>query len=180
MNKTQVRFRTVNLSFIIKTFHLRFLTNYDNGKYIWDKSLDDRNQDEIIKEYCSRAYSVRSFVSSQYQRFNDVDITTNAQILKNLTDAGLPVGLARHFAHKFSYNELYKETLDSEKSAINKEAIFDNFNRMVWQTVKLKPPSLSKDAFWRVEFRPMSIQPTDFENASFLIFGILLIKSIVK
>ena len=38
------------------------------------------------------------------------------------------------------------------------EAIFDNFNNRVWQTLRIKPPVPQNDAWWRIEFRPMAMQ----------------------
>ncbi|KAL9023562.1 MAG: hypothetical protein Q9180_008183, partial [Flavoplaca navasiana] len=40
-------------------------------------------------------------------------------------------------------------------------------------------PSLYSDIGWRVEFRPMEIQMTDFENAAFTVFIILLSRTIL-
>ena len=32
------------------------------------------------------------------------------------------------------------------------------------------PPEIDSDIGWRVEFRPLDIQLTDFENAAFTVF----------
>lgn len=47
-----------------------------------------------------------------------------------------------------------------------------------WQTVRWKPPPLPNrpcgpHVGWRVEFRSMEVQPTDFENAAFTVFIVL-------
>lgn len=42
------------------------------------------------------------------------------------------------------------------------------------------PPPESQDIGWRVEFRSMEIQPTDFENAAFSIFIVLVTRAILS
>ncbi|CAG2118201.1 unnamed protein product, partial [Medioppia subpectinata] len=50
-----------------------------------------------------------------------------------------------------------------------------------WQTMRFKPPPLNQQSIgWRVEFRPMEIQMTDFENAAFSVFTILLSRIVLK
>lgn len=48
-----------------------------------------------------------------------------------------------------------------------------------WQSVRLKPPPPNSDMGWRVEFRTMEVQMTDFENAAFSIFMILLTRAVL-
>jgi len=47
---------------------------------------------------------------------------------------------------------------------------FENIQSTNWQTVRFKPPPPFSNVGWRVEFRPMECQFTDFENAAFTIF----------
>ena len=83
---------------------------------------------------------------------------------------------------------------------------FDNIQSTNWRTIRWKPPALEAgheahrrvleegaeegdDAFqkeldeygpgWRVEFRPLEIQLTDFENAAFSILIVLIARSIL-
>ena len=45
---------------------------------------------------------------------------------------------------------------------------WENVQSTNWQTLRRKPPPPGQDAIgWRVEFRPMEAQVTDFENAVF-------------
>lgn len=46
--------------------------------------------------------------------------------------------------------------------------------------MRFKPPPAGSDMGWRVEFRPMEIQITDFENAAFSIFIVLLTRAILS
>jgi glutamate--cysteine ligase catalytic subunit len=46
--------------------------------------------------------------------------------------------------------------------------------------MRFKPPPPGSDIGWRVEFRPMEIQITDFENAAFSIFIVLITRAILS
>lgn len=45
--------------------------------------------------------------------------------------------------------------------------------------MRFKPPPRNTDIGWRVEFRSMDIQLTDFENAAFSVFVVLLTRAIL-
>jgi len=48
---------------------------------------------------------------------------------------------------------------------------FENLQSTNWNSLRFKPPpSVDSHIGWRVEFRPMEIQLTDFENAALTIF----------
>ena len=66
---------------------------------------------------------------------------------------------------------------DVEKSYCNYEAV----NNSIWHPVRLKPPPAPKSpAGWRCELRVLEVQPTDFENAAFATFVVLLVKAFAK
>lgn len=53
----------------------------------------------------------------------------------------------------------------------NEVSHFENLQSTNWNTLRFKsPPSVESDIGWRVEFRPLDIQLTDFENAAFTVF----------
>lgn len=88
--------------------------------------------------------------------------------------------LATHFAHLFIrdpiviFNEDLK-TLDPDGSNH-----FENIQSTNWQHMRFKPPPPDADIGWRVEFRSMEIQITDFENAAFSIFIVLVTRAILS
>ncbi len=95
--------------------------------------------------------------------------------------------LSSHFAYLFIRDPLllYKHDLyppDPASQDINSFEIFQSTN---WQEVRFKPlPSLfSEDTHnntgWRVEFRSMEVQPTDFENAACAIFIVLFVRTVL-
>lgn len=58
---------------------------------------------------------------------------------------------------------------------------FENLQSTNWQTMRFKPPpSKTSPIGWRVEFRSMEIQLTDFENAAFAIFVVLVTRAVLS
>jgi len=89
-------------------------------------------------------------------------------------EEGIDELLARHIAHLFIRDPLviYRDKLaiDDEKNSDH----FENIQSTNWQTVRFKPPPPGSDIGWRVEFRPMEVQLTAFENAAYSLFIVLL------
>lgn len=46
--------------------------------------------------------------------------------------------------------------------------------------MRFKPPPPNSDIGWRVEFRPMEVQLTDFENSAYVVFVVLLTRVILS
>ena len=90
--------------------------------------------------------------------------------------------LATHFAHLFIRDPLviFSETL--KNLDLESADHFENIQSTNWQHMRFKPPPAgTKDTTgWRVEFRPMEIQLTDFENAAFSIFIVLITRAILS
>jgi glutamate--cysteine ligase catalytic subunit len=88
--------------------------------------------------------------------------------------------LANHIAHLFIrdplviFNEKIKQNdlIDSDH--------FENLQSTNWQHMRFKPPPPGSNIGWRVEFRPMEIQITDFENAAFAVFIVLVTRVILS
>jgi len=127
----------------------------------------------------SRYDSIDSYLSldSDLYRpeYDDLKLVYDQKIYDRLIEDGIDDKLAKHLAHLFIRDPLViyqgKITeLDDEKASDH----FENIQSTNWQTVRFKPPPPSTPIGWRVEFRPMEIQATDFENAAFVIFIVLL------
>lgn len=89
--------------------------------------------------------------------------------------------LATHFAHLFIRDPLVIFSEDLEELDLNKGDHFENLQSTNWQHMRFKPPPSDKDDIgWRVEFRSMEIQITDFENAAFSIFVVLITRAILS
>lgn len=89
--------------------------------------------------------------------------------------------LATHFAYLFIRDPLtvYEDQVDAKDK--DDTGIFDAIQSSNWQTVRFKPPPsvAEEDIGWRVEFRSMEVQLTDFENAAFAVFIVLLSQALL-
>jgi glutamate--cysteine ligase catalytic subunit len=75
---------------------------------------------------------------------------------------------------------VYLSQRDISDVNVGDDNVFNAFQSGVWQHVRLKlPPPDNSDIGWRVEFRPMEVQPRDSENAAFVIFMFLLSRAII-
>lgn len=85
-----------------------------------------------------------------------------------------PISLIYSFAILIVFDE------DLEKVNLAESRRLDQIQSTNWQTLRFKPPPFSaKDVGWQVEIRSMEVQITDFENAAFSIFVVLLVKTIL-
>lgn len=99
-------------------------------------------------------------------------------ICAELEAHGMHSNLARHFACILS-RDPYASRHSLETADMSVSLVLDGVLAHVWQPVRLKPPS-NEQTGWRVEFRPMEVQLTDFENAAFCVFVVLAAKLIVE
>jgi glutamate--cysteine ligase catalytic subunit len=110
----------------------------------------------------------------------DPDLIIDNDIKKRLVEGGMDDILATHFAHLFIRDPIVVFNEDLEKLDLNKADHFENLQSTNWQHMRFKPPPVGSDIGWRVEFRPMEIQITDFENAAFSIFIVLITRAILS
>ncbi|CAE1240057.1 GCLC [Acanthosepion pharaonis] len=54
-----------------------------------------------------------------------------------------------------------------------------NIQSTNWQFLRFKPPPPNSNIGWRVEFRPMEVQLSDFENAAYVVFIVLVTRVIL-
>ncbi|PVU87665.1 hypothetical protein BB559_001713 [Furculomyces boomerangus] len=170
-----------------------FLADIDCRWNIISASVDDRTPQERGLEPLSgksrlisksRYGTIDSYLGSSdgffSTRYNDVKLEYDEDLYKVLVGNGVDEQLARHIGHLFIRDPLviYKELLDldNEKSSDH----FENIQSTNWQNVRFKPPPPGTDIGWRVEFRPIESQVTDFENAAYAIFIVLLTRAILS
>ena len=161
----------------------------------WDvisASVDDRTDEEIgakplendkYRIYKSRYDSIDCYLSNdEYfdQKYNDIPMAINEDALRKLLAEGVDPPLARHVAHIFTRDPLvvYKELIHQDDR--NSTDHFENIQSTNWQTMRFKPPPPNSNIGWRVEFRSMEIQLTDFENAAFAIFLVLFTRAVLS
>ena len=115
--------------------------------------------------------SQHEYVKDRY--FDTVQYKINPSHYELLTTkGGLDPRLAFHVASLFvrdpipTYDNELSENIDYEETT----AHFENLQSTNWNSMRFKPPpSLSSPIGWRVEFRTLDIQLTDFENAAFIV-----------
>jgi glutamate--cysteine ligase catalytic subunit len=95
-------------------------------------------------------------------------------------DGGMDSLLATHFAHLFIRDPIVVFAEDLKELDLTKTDHFENLQSTNWQHIRFKPPPAGNDIGWRVEFRPMEIQVTDFENAAFSVFMVLITRAILS
>jgi glutamate--cysteine ligase catalytic subunit len=95
-------------------------------------------------------------------------------------DGGMDSLLATHFAHLFIRDPIVIFNEDLQELDLGKTDHFENLQSTNWQHIRFKPPPAGNDIGWRVEFRPMEIQVTDFENAAFSVFMVLITRAILS
>ncbi|XP_033280178.1 glutamate--cysteine ligase catalytic subunit isoform X2 [Orcinus orca] len=128
----------------------------------------------------SRYDSIDSYLSECGEKYNDIDLTKHKEIYEQLLQEGIDHLLAQHVAHLFIRDPL---TLFEEKIHLddaNESDHFENIQSTNWQTMRFKPPPPNSDIGWRVEFRPMEVQLTDFENSAYVVFVVLLTRVILS
>jgi len=141
-----------------------------------DRTVEEKNSNKLPSRYCATP----CYLSDKNKHLNDVELPIDEEIVSKLIEADMPETLARHFGHLFVRDPLviideFRHPKD-ETSSYH----FENLNSLVWYSLRLKPPPLNDDVMgWRVEFRPMDIQMTDFENAALTVFLALMTRAII-
>lgn len=170
-----------------------------NGDHIINKfgdtAIKTKDGKPIQKIPKSRYAPIDNYLGgSEYYKseYNDIYSPINEKVYNKLTSAdsaklGFDKELATHFSHLFIRDPLviFSERINQNNLLENDH--FENIQLTNWQTLRFKPPglypneeSLEKTPGWRVEFRPLEIQLTDFENAAFSVFISLLSKAILR
>ncbi len=145
-------------------------------------SVDDRTEEERKTIAKSRYDSVSLYIqdNADAEKYSDINAQQNTEAYNMLLQSGLDKALARHLSHLFIRDPLV--IFDNAKS-INDETESDHFENIQstnWQSVRFKPPPPNSTIGWRVEFRVMEVQMTDFENAAFMIFMVLITRIIIS
>jgi len=154
-------------------------------------SVDDRTEEERglkpLKENRfripkSRYDSVDSYISQDWRNrpeYNDNPLPYDEAIYDRLRAHGIDDLLAKHVSHLFIRDPIvvFSEMIDQDDTASSDH--FENLQSTNWQTLRFKPPPPNSKIGWRVEFRSMEVQITDFENAAFSVFIVLLSRAIL-
>lgn len=156
------------------------------------RAVDDRTPEEMGEKPLkndrwripkSRYASNSTYISTDHRlrpEYLDPDLVVDEDIKAKLLQGGMDDRLATHFAHLFIRDPLVIFAEDLEELDLNKTDHFENIQSTNWQHMRFKPPPADNSIGWRVEFRPMEIQITDFENAAFAVFIVLVTRAILS
>lgn len=118
-------------------------------------------------------------------KYHDIECAVDEETRERLVAAGVDEVLAAHIAHLFVRDPLviFRGSIAEVDDDASTEH-FESIQSTNWQTVRWKPPPPApaggeSSIGWRVEFRSMEIQFTDFENAAFSVFIVLLTRAIL-
>ncbi|EMR69499.1 putative glutamate-cysteine ligase protein [Eutypa lata UCREL1] len=156
------------------------------------RSVDDRTPEELGEKPLehdrwripkSRYASNSTYISTDprlRQEYMDPNLIVDESIKAQLVEGGMDDRLATHFAHLFIRDPIVIFSEDLEELDMSKADHFENIQSTNWQHMRFKPPPPGSDIGWRVEFRPMEIQVTDFENAAFSVFIVLVTRAVLS
>ncbi|KAI1816331.1 glutamate-cysteine ligase [Poronia punctata] len=156
------------------------------------RAVDDRTAEELGEQPLknsrwripkSRYASNSTYISTDprlRQEYFDPNLVVDEEIKAQLIDGGMDDLLATHFAHLFIRDPIVIFNEDLQTLDLSKTDHFENLQSTNWQHMRFKPPPAGSDIGWRVEFRPMEIQITDFENAAFSVFMVLITRAILS
>ncbi|KAG9077658.1 hypothetical protein FRC06_008784, partial [Ceratobasidium sp. 370] len=170
-----------------------YLSDVDCRWDVISGAVDDRTEEERglkpLKEnkYVipkSRYGSVDMYLSEDYNNrpeYNDVPVLVDEQVYNRLRDNNIDDLLAKHISHLFIRDPLviFSEAItqiDDTRSTDH----FESLQSTNWQSLRFKPPPANSAIGWRVEFRTMEVQITDFENAAYAVFVVLLSRAILS
>lgn len=166
-----------------------YLTDRDCRWEVISCAVDDRTREESgetreLKESQrripkSRYDSISCYLSRHGQKYNDLPLVIDENYYEHMIANKVDPAVARHIAHLFIRDPitLYREKLEQSDQELDH---FENIQSTNWQTMRFKPPpAVDSPIGWRVEFRPLEAQTTDFENAAFVVFVTLLSRVIL-
>ncbi|KAJ2845127.1 glutamate--cysteine ligase [Coemansia erecta] len=152
-----------------------------------DRTPEERGERGLSKDLFvipkSRYGTIDTFLGSDdgyfKPEYNDLPLVYDKEIYSHLVSSGVDDLMARHISHLFIRDPLviFEELLNQDNSVSADH--FENIQSTNWQNVRFKPPPPNSPIGWRVEFRPLEVQVTDFENAAFSVFTVLLTRALL-
>ena len=170
-----------------------YLSDIDCRWNVLKQAFDDRTPEElglkplensrsILKK--SRFDTTDIYLSKQGSKYNTAEYDKDINVYDRLIKDGMEPLLAEHFSSMFTRDPMFLLKEDFLSVEENDTSLFDMFNCSNWRLLRFKPPPIkseeSNQIGWRVEFRPTELQITDFHNAAFATFIILITKAIIK
>lgn len=162
------------------------LADIDLRFTVISQSVDDRTKEErnpsdshfIPKpRYSHNSHYISNHESVMEHHNDTLKLKVDPEHIKLLKDAHIDDRLAYHIASLFIRDPLVVFEKGIELNDQEDTAHFENVQSTNWNSMRFKPPpSFESPIGWRVEFRPMDIQLTDYENAALSAVICLLVK----
>jgi glutamate--cysteine ligase catalytic subunit len=162
------------------------LADIDLRFTVIEQAVDDRTEEErnpsnpryIPKSRYSHNSHYISNHESVMEHHNDtLKLKVDPEHMKMLKEAYVDDRLAYHIASLFIRDPLVVFEKGIELNDQEDTAHFENVQSTNWNSMRFKPPpSFDSSIGWRVEFRPMDIQLTDYENSALSALICLLVK----
>ncbi|NXP65807.1 GSH1 ligase, partial [Chloropsis cyanopogon] len=172
-------------------FYRGYVSDIDCRWGVISASVDDRTREERGLEPLknnhyriskSRYDSIDSYLSECGEKYNDIDLTIDKDIYEHLIKEGKCLlhyeQVKKYVCSVWGYFMVF--VLKIHLDDANESDHFENIQSTNWQTMRFKPPPPNSDIGWRVEFRPMEVQLTDFENSAYVVFVVLLTRVILS
>uniref|UniRef100_A0A914V6Y5 Glutamate--cysteine ligase n=1 Tax=Plectus sambesii TaxID=2011161 RepID=A0A914V6Y5_9BILA len=167
-----------------------YLADVDSRWDIISASVDDRTKEERGLEPLSkqkfqieksRYDTTDCYIYPCSAGYNDVKLQYDDKIYQQLLEGGVDTHLAEHIAHMFIRDPLqvFKERIEQDDDKSTEH--FETIQSSNWMNMRFKPPPPdAAEIGWRVEFRPTEVQLTDFENAAYCCFVVLMTRVIIS
>lgn len=131
-----------------------------------DKQKDPNNPSYIPKgKYCSNNHYISDHPHFAGDKLNDGDkYKINQDFYNSMLQEGVPARLAYHVANILVHTPHFAF---DENLGYNPETseLFCMFVKKDWPAVRFRPPmGLKDETGWRIEFRPIEAQLSEFEN----------------
>lgn len=148
-----------------------------------DAAADARMAGGGVRKLAKSRYdSISCYLSPDTpEEFNDIECEVDEEAEQQTLESGLDPVLAKHIGHLFTRDPLVMfagqiEELPDDGSRTDHWESIQSTN---WQTMRWKPPPPNNPENphhigWRTEFRSMEVQLSDFENAAYTVFIVLL------
>jgi glutamate--cysteine ligase catalytic subunit len=137
----------------------------------------------------SRYDSISCFLSEDTPHgYNDVTCEVDAETEALVLAQGMDKVLAKHVGHLFTRDPLvmFSGQIEEVPDDGTRTDHWESLQSTNWQTMRWKPPPPTDPAKpaaphigWRTEFRSMEVQLSDFENAAFTVFIVLLTRTLL-
>ncbi|CAK9106752.1 Glutamate--cysteine ligase catalytic subunit (GCS heavy chain) (Gamma-ECS) (Gamma-glutamylcysteine synthetase) [Durusdinium trenchii] len=141
----------------------------------------------VKRQSKSRYDSISCYIHPASEIYSDIPCEIDDDLLALLKKEGIDETMSCHMAHLFTRDPLVIFEGHVEVDDLATTEHFESIQSTNWQTVRWKPPptkapganACAPHVGWRTEFRSMEVQLTDFENAAFTAFIVIVTRAIL-